>query len=132
MGLEYISSHKNYMKKILNTLLAIAIFTAPILYADRSQSLGNYPPHAHPFDRIGSGYSQSSGDNYCRWIFNQYYMVKPQFGSESFSLNTSPLAADTSPKFYRVYAYNRVEITFTSHVWYHKNNGECVANVGRY
>jgi hypothetical protein len=128
MNSKHISSNVNNTKKILNALLAIVAFSVPILSANPSQSLSDYPRHAHPFRKIGSSYSQSAGDAKCRKIFYDLSAPirssRPPFADENYTETVS---------FPDVYAYDSgVRINGASHIWYHQQNGECVANIGKY
>jgi hypothetical protein len=122
------------MNKTLNTLLAIAAFIAPILCANPSQSLSNYPRHAHPFRKIGSSYSQSAGDTKCRQIYEQLTpptLTRVQVRESDGRGGDHDVYVD---RYYPrdLYSYSGVKINGASHVWYHQQNGECVANIGKY
>jgi hypothetical protein len=130
MNSKHISSYMNNTKKILHTLLAIVAFTVPILCANPSQSLSNYPSHAHPFRRIGSSYSQSAGDAKCRDI----YASLTRLETTRIPVNVSPDGTGYADvlRSREIYDYSGVQINGASHVWYHQQNGECVANIGKY
>jgi hypothetical protein len=104
----------------------LSIVSTPLTPSANALSSDQYPRHAHPFRRIGSNYSQSSGDAQCRKIFKK---------------DTAPFTDPTglgldavAKKLYspKLYSYDGVEINSASHVWYHQVNGECVANIGRF
>jgi hypothetical protein len=133
MNSKHISSYMKNTKKTLNTLLAIVVFTAPILCANPSQSLSNYPSHAHPFRKIGSSYSQSAGDAQCRKIYKELTpsIITKILVYDDSQIKLNPHYIDQYST-QDIYSYTGVKINNASHVWYHQQNGECVANIGKY
>jgi hypothetical protein len=130
------------MKKILSSLAAsmntplvsipaivvasIVPFAISSLFAPPAQAFGDYQSHEHPFGYIGSDYSQGNGDGICRKIFSQKggYRTSGRIGLRSNSGGNADFDASANV----VYAYDGAVINGANHVWYHKNNGECVAN----
>ena len=72
-------SHKSLFT---NNLVAILLVAVPTLSTTQAQAFGGYKSHEHPFEDIGSSYSQGNGDAICR----QHYGNKG--GNSSFEGET--------------------------------------------
>jgi hypothetical protein len=98
------------MRKVLALLTAGATMYASIV--STSESANAYASWEHPFESIGSYYSQSQGDQECR--------KRLDFKSTNNSI--SPFVRG------KVQAWDGTNITNPKWVWYHQQYGHCIAN----
>ena len=77
-----------------------------------------YASFEHAFANVGTNYTQANGDNYCRSKYESLKGVSyiPNYGWDPEGYNRSVRALDG----YRIVDPNWI--------WYHKNNGQCIAN----
>lgn len=94
----------------LKKLIARTVLTLG-LCASLASTATAYQRHEHKFGHIGSGYSQSAGNAKCNRLFVQRKYPWYMFG-----------------KYLNVYANDGTVITWSRHIWYHRNNGDCIAN----
>ena len=109
---------KSLISSIKIGVLAIACATP---FAGKAIAFGDYAPVEHPFQYIGSGYTQQNGNAYCRQLYQEKVAIKNEFGMA----NNFPYI-NYSVGF--VFSSDGTEISEAWHVWYHQVNGECVAN----
>jgi hypothetical protein len=109
------------------TGLAIANSTLllQIVSTTKAQAFGGYARHEHAFKYIGSGYSQSNGDARCRQIYGDLGGFQASGGVTGSNFGGFGWGKVSGRA---VFAYDGTLINKAWHVWYHKNQGECVAN----
>jgi uncharacterized protein YycO len=79
----------------------------------------NHQLHQHPFQYIGSGYTQDNGDDICRQAYAKMggYRTSSniQWGQRSSGINV-------------IYAHDGSVINGANHIFYRQPTGECVAD----
>lgn len=96
---------------LMATLPSIMLFSISL----PAMSGDEYRWHEHPFMNVRNDMDQSSGDSYCQ---NLYY----QKLKEAENLRLSHFVPA------KVLALSGKNITDPWHIWYHRNNGQCIAN----
>jgi hypothetical protein len=99
-------------KLTINATVSISFALIGAIFIPQSHVFNSYQLHEHPFEYIGSKYLQTSGDNICRQIYGNIG------GYHSSGLGHTKL----------IYARDGSIINGADRVWYHQQNGECVAN----
>lgn len=120
---------------MLNSKITTAVLTAltiasstsflQVVSATKAAAFGGYARHEHAFKYIGSRYSQGNGDARCRQIYGDLGGFQASGGATGSNFG---VFGGVKVSGRAVFAYNGTLINQASHVWYHKNRGECVAN----
>lgn len=97
----------------------VAITTLALgLSATIAPSAIAYEKHEHPFEYVGTHMTQKKGDAHCKRVLK----------ARSRALRHNRNTGKTEFIKVKVGAFDGTDISNAWHVWYHKNNGECVAN----
>lgn len=107
-------------------LTIITFFGVNTISSQSAKAFGDYQSHEHPFAYIGSNESQGNGDAICRQIFANKggYQTGGSIGWGWNSGGDGGFSGGGNI----VYAHDGTAINGANHVWYHQQNGECVAN----
>jgi hypothetical protein len=105
--------------------LTITTFVSLISILPLTSQANAYAKHEHAFYKLGSNYSQNAGNCLCRSIHNtsnKMLIVKQKAIKNGKMITTTKLIPST----YK--AWDKVDIRFPKHIWYHQNDGNCIAN----
>jgi hypothetical protein len=106
------SLHQNLVRTMILTIMALLASQTKILKE-------NHQLHQHPFQYIGSGYTQDNGDDLCRQAYAKMggYRTSSniQWSQRSSGINV-------------IYAHDGSVINGANHISYRQPTGECVAD----
>jgi hypothetical protein len=114
-------THRN-----LTILNMIALFTMGAIITPKAHAFGDYQSHEHPFQYVGSEYSQGNGNAICRQIYSEMGGYQTSGGVSWSWLNGGDGGFSVEANL--IYSSDGTVINGANHVWYHQQNGECIAN----